>query len=164
MKTNRCRYEFHVSPIWNENHLCSSALSCCGWLASSFDLCLHERIPLEYTWICMNISLFWVLLAFLILTWNDFVYWSKVGLEMMSNLQNFFKSFYFYFFKSFSFYQKISNYSLNLNFIFVLSLILIFNVSTKCMPSIHLNQMTLYSLLVMLLVHIKTKHRFLNHL
>ena len=42
----------------------SSALSCCGWLALSFDLCLHEsislRIPLEISWL----ALFWVLLAF----------------------------------------------------------------------------------------------------
>ena len=51
VKTNRYHFEFHSSPIWNEYHLWSSALSCCGWLASSFDQCLHEsinvRIPLE---------------------------------------------------------------------------------------------------------------------
>ena len=48
------------------------------------------------------------------------------GLNLMSNLESFFKSFYFYLFKSFYFYQMISNYHLNLNFIFILSLILIF--------------------------------------
>ena len=65
VKTNRYHIEFHSSPIWNEYHLWSSALSCCGWLALSFDLCLHEsinlRIPLEISWL----ALFWVLLAFL---------------------------------------------------------------------------------------------------
>ena len=43
VKTNRYQFEFHSSPIWNEYHLWSNALSCCGWLASSFDQCLHER-------------------------------------------------------------------------------------------------------------------------
>ena len=65
MKTDRYQFESHSSPIWNEYHLWSSALSCCGWLALSFDLCLHEsinlRIPLEISWL----ALFWVLLAFL---------------------------------------------------------------------------------------------------
>ena len=44
---------------------------------------------------------------------------------------------------------------LNSNFIFVLSLILIFNLSTQYVPSIHLNQMALYSLLIMLLAKSK---------
>ena len=65
MKTNWYHIEFYSSPIWDEYHLWSSALSCCGWLALSFDLCLHEsinmRIPLEISWL----ALFWVLLAFL---------------------------------------------------------------------------------------------------
>ena len=65
VKTNRYYFEFHSSPTWNEYHLWSSALSYCGWLASSFDQCLHEsinvRIPLEISWL----ALFWVLLAFL---------------------------------------------------------------------------------------------------
>ena len=65
VKTNRYYFEFHSSPIWNEYHLWSSALSCCGWLASSFHLYLHEsinlRISLEIPWL----ALFWVLLAFL---------------------------------------------------------------------------------------------------
>ena len=65
VKTNRYHFEFHSSPIWNEYHLWSSALSCCGWLAFSFHLYLHEsinlRIPLEISWL----TLFWVLLAFL---------------------------------------------------------------------------------------------------
>jgi len=63
VKTNRYHFEFYSSPIWNEYQ--SSALSCCGWLALSFDLCLHESInlwiPLEISWL----ALFWVLLAFL---------------------------------------------------------------------------------------------------
>ena len=65
VKTNRYHFEFHSSPIWNEYHLWSSALSCCGWLASSFHLYLHEsinlRMPLKISWL----ALFWVLLAFL---------------------------------------------------------------------------------------------------
>ena len=73
------------------------------------------------------------------------------GLNLMSNLNSFFKSFSFYLFKSISFNQKISNCHQNLNFIFILSLILIFNLSTKCVPSTLHNQMALYSLLIMLL-------------
>jgi hypothetical protein len=57
VKTNRYHFEFHSSPIWNEYHLWSSALSCCGWLASSFDLCLHERIIWSITWNIMTSSL-----------------------------------------------------------------------------------------------------------
>ena len=50
VKTNRYHFEFHSSPIWNEYHLWSNALSCCGWLASSFDLCLHEITIWKTTW------------------------------------------------------------------------------------------------------------------
>ena len=57
VKTNRYHVEFHSSPIWNEYHLWSSALSCCGWLASSFDQCLHERAIWNTTWITMTNSL-----------------------------------------------------------------------------------------------------------
>ena len=57
VKTNRYHFEFHSSPIWNEYHLWSSALSCCGWLALSFDLCFHESInfwiPLEISWLAL---------------------------------------------------------------------------------------------------------------
>ena len=63
----------------------------------------------------------------------------------MCNLESLFKSFSFYLFKSFSFYQMISNCYQNLNFIFILSLVLIFHLSTKCMSSTHHNQMGLYS-------------------
>ena len=38
------------------------------------------------------------------------------------------------------------------------------NLSTKCVQSTLHNQMTLYSLLVMLLDHFKTKFRYLKHL
>ena len=62
---------------------------------------------------------------------------SSDGLNMMSNHESFFKSFYFYLFKSFSFYQMISNSYWNLNFIFILSLILIFNLSTKWVHQVH---------------------------
>ena len=65
VKTNRYHFEFHSSPIWNEYHLWSSALSCYGWLASLFHHCLHKsinvRIALEISWL----ALFWALLAFL---------------------------------------------------------------------------------------------------
>ena len=72
------------------------------------------------------------------------------GHNLMNNLEFFFKSFSFYLFKSFSFYQMISNCYQNLNFIFILSLVLIFHLSTKCVPSILHNQMALYAFLVML--------------
>ena len=86
------------------------------------------------------------------------------GLNLMSNLYSFFKSFSFYLFKPFYFYQMISNHHLNLNFIFNSSLILIFILSTKSMQSILHNQIALYSLLVMLLDRLKTKLRYLKHL
>ena len=57
VKTNRYHFEFHSSPIWNEYHLWLSALSCCGWLASSFDQCFHERTTLNTTWNNMISSL-----------------------------------------------------------------------------------------------------------
>ena len=85
-------------------------------------------------------------------------------LNLMSNLDSFFKSFSLYLFKSFSFYQMISNCHKNLNLIFILSLILIFNLRTQCVPSTLHNQMASYSLLVMLLDQSKTKLRDLNHL
>ena len=78
------------------------------------------------------------------------------GLNLMSNLDFFFKTFSFYLFKSFSFYQMISNHHLNLNFIFNSSLILIFILSTKSVQSTLHNQIALYSYLVMLLDHLKT--------
>ena len=84
--------------------------------------------------------------------------------NLVSNLDSFFKSFSFFLFKSFSFYQMISNNLYNLNFIFILSLVLIFNLSTKYVPSTHHNQMALNPLLVMLLDQSKTKLRYLNHL
>ena len=42
--------------IW-EPLIWSSALSCCGLLALSFDQCLHERTILNTTWIDMTSSL-----------------------------------------------------------------------------------------------------------
>jgi hypothetical protein len=78
------------------------------------------------------------------------------GLNLMSNFNSFFKSF--------SFYQMISNCHYNLNLIFILSLVSIFNLSTKYVPSIPHNQMALYSLPVMLLDQSKTKLRYLKHL
>ena len=71
VKTNRYLFEFHSSPIWNEYHLWSSALSCCGWLASSFDQCLHESTIWNTTWNIMTSSLLgvacfsWSILCFL---------------------------------------------------------------------------------------------------
>ena len=65
------------------------------------------------------------------------------GLILMSNLDSFFESFSFYLFKSFSFYQMISNRHLNLNFILNSSLILIFILSTKSVQSTLHNQMAL---------------------
>ena len=51
---------------------------------------------------------------------------SSDGLNLVSNLDSFFKSFSFFLFKSFCFNQMISNHHMNLNFIIILSLILIF--------------------------------------
>ena len=89
------------------------------------------------------------------LKWLDLIDPSD-GLNLMSDLDSFFKSFSFYLFKSFSFYQMISNHHLNLNFIFNSSLILIFILSTKSVQSTLHNQIALYSYLVMLLDHLKT--------
>ena len=102
--------------------------------------------------------------SFLTLIWNDLFDWSNVGLVMMSNLQIFFKSFSFYLFKSFSFYQMISNDYLDLNFISILSLVLIFQFEYQMCAKCTSKPMTLYPLFVMLLAHIKTKHRCLKHL
>ena len=66
VKTMNTNMNTILSPIWNEYHLSSNALSsCCGWLASSlWSLLAWENtiwISLEFSWI----SLLWVLLAFL---------------------------------------------------------------------------------------------------
>jgi hypothetical protein len=50
------------------------------------------------------------------------------------------------FFKSISFYQMISNNHKNLISIIISSLVLIFNLSTKCVSDALHNPMTLYSL------------------
>ena len=52
----------HFSPISRHPYemkttLWSSALSCCGWPASSFDHCLHERTTKNITWNSMTSSL-----------------------------------------------------------------------------------------------------------
>jgi hypothetical protein len=49
-------------------------------------------------------------------------------------------------------------------YIFILSLILIFNLSTKYVPNALRNQMALYSLLVMILDQSKIKFRNFKHL
>ena len=188
----------------------------CGWLALSFDQCLHERTIWNTTWNIMTSSLlgvacfswsillisstkhlkypsdhhFYVSLPSTTLgspihrrqaptlgrsdlfpknhSWYSLeIAWlidPSDGLNLMSNIDSFFKSFYFYLFKSFSFYQMISNHHSNLNFILNSSLILIFILSTKSVQSTLHNQIALYSLLVMLLDHLKTKLRCLNYL
>jgi hypothetical protein len=140
----------------------SSALSWCGWLASSFDQCLHERTICENTtWIVITSSLLGVACfscSILLIASTKhlkcssdhhfheafqvphLVYphigrqaptlersdispknhsWPSLkmnllidpsnGLNLMSNLESFIKFFSFYLFKSFSFYQIISN-------------------------------------------------------
>ena len=161
VKTYRHLFEFHSSPIWNEYHLWSSALSCCGWLALSFDQCLHERTIWNTTWNNMISSLLGVAYfsrsTFSIASTKHLKYFSdhyfhislpsttlglpthrrqaptlrekwplsknhswyslemtwlidpSYGLNLMSNLNSFFKSFSFFLFKFFSFYQMISN-------------------------------------------------------
>ena len=158
VKTNRYHFEFHSLPMWNEYHLWLSALSCCGWFASSFDQCLYEsihvRIPLEMSWLALFLSVacfswstlliastkhlkcssdhyFHVSLPSTTLglpthrwqapilgrsdispknhSWYSLeITWlidPSDGLSLMCNLESFFfKSFYFYLFKSFSFY------------------------------------------------------------
>ena len=161
VETNRYHFELHSSPVWNEYHLWSSALSCCGWLALSFDQCLHERTIWNITWNIMISSLLdvacfsWLILLIastkhlkcpsdhhfhvslqsttlglpthrrqaptlgrsdlspknhpwysLEMTW---LINPSDELNLMSNLNSFFKSFSFYLFKFFSFYQMISN-------------------------------------------------------
>jgi hypothetical protein len=93
---------------------------------------------------------------FLTLTWIAFD-WLIYGLNLMSNLE--------LFFKSYSFYQMISNHYLELEPHLHLEFDLHFqiwvpNLYTKYIPQ----SMPLYSFLVMLLDQFKTKLRYLNHL
>ena len=46
----------NLHPYEMKTTLWSSALSCCGWLASSFDHCLHERTTKNITWNSMTSS------------------------------------------------------------------------------------------------------------
>jgi hypothetical protein len=57
VKTNH-QYKIHSHPYELRTMKRSSALSWCGWLASSFDQCLHERTICDNTtWIVMTSSL-----------------------------------------------------------------------------------------------------------
>ena len=86
-------------------------------------------------------------------------------LNLMSNLDSFFKSFSFYLFKSFSFYQMIlqSYLELKLHLHLEFDLDLPIWVPNMCEVYFH-DQMALYSLLVILLDHLKTKLRCLDNL
>jgi hypothetical protein len=86
------------------------------------------------------------------------------GLNLMSNLEFFFKSFSFYLFKSFFLLNDLQwSLELKLHLHLELGLDLQFEYQI-CVPSTLHNQMALYSLLVMLLAYLKTKLRCINHL
>jgi hypothetical protein len=194
--------------IWKPLRIKCTFLSC-GWLASSFDQCLHERtMSVNTTWIVMTSSLLGVACFFLSSlliastkhlkcssdhhfhislpsttlglpthrrqaptlgrsdlspknhSWHSLeIAWLIDPSDRLNLCETLNPSLSYFLSTCLSpfFYQKIFNCQYNLNFIFILSLVLIFNLSTKYAPSTLHNQMALYSFLIMILWSIQNQ-------